>query len=79
MAPPPRLEFHQKPATILAIGQKSNSQRDLGAPLDPVARAAASLSGIFLLDRERNGLWSKLAAFEEGGRGSGKANDRGRA
>jgi transcriptional regulator with GAF, ATPase, and Fis domain len=66
MAPPPRPELHEKPTTILAICQKMNSERDLGALLDLIAREAASLlgcdrAGIFLLDRERNELWSKVA------------------
>src|SRR6516164_6257619 len=51
---------------ILAICQKMNSQRDLGALLDLIAREATNLlecdrASIFLLDRERNELWSKVA------------------
>ena len=66
MGPPPRPELHEKLATILAICQKMNSQRDLGALLDLIAREATSLldcdrASIFLLDRERNELWSKVA------------------
>ncbi|HLI85275.1 MAG TPA: sigma-54-dependent Fis family transcriptional regulator [Bryobacteraceae bacterium] len=43
-----------------------NSERDLGALLDLIAREATSLLGcdrasIFLLDRETNELWSKVA------------------
>jgi putative methionine-R-sulfoxide reductase with GAF domain len=43
-----------------------NSQRDLSALLDLIAREATSLldcerASIFLLDRERNELWSKVA------------------
>src|SRR5438270_11018473 len=43
-----------------------NSERDLGALLDLIAREATSLldcdrASIFLLDRERNELWSKVA------------------
>jgi Nif-specific regulatory protein len=51
---------------ILAICQKMNSERDLGALLDLIAREATVLlecdrSSIFLLDRERNELLSKVA------------------
>ena len=51
---------------ILAICQKMNSERDLGSLLDIVAREATSFldcdrASIFLLDRERNELWSKVA------------------
>jgi Nif-specific regulatory protein len=47
-----------------------NSQRDLGALLDLIAREATSLldcerASIFLLDRERNELWSKVALGSE--------------
>src|SRR5260370_33072945 len=43
-----------------------NSQRDLSALLDLIAREATSLldcerASIFLLDQERNELWSKVA------------------
>ncbi len=43
-----------------------NSQRDLSALLDLIAREATSLldcdrASIFLLDREKNELWSKVA------------------
>src|SRR6202050_2570963 len=53
-------------ADILAICQRINSERDLGALLDLIAREAIKLLGcdrasIFLLDRERNELWSKVA------------------
>jgi Nif-specific regulatory protein len=51
---------------ILAICRKMNSERDLGALLDLIAREATDLlkcdrASIFLLDRERNELWSKVA------------------
>ncbi|MGA2115788.1 MAG: GAF domain-containing protein, partial [Bryobacteraceae bacterium] len=51
---------------ILAICRKMNSERDLASLLDVVAREATSLlecdrASIFLLDRERNELWSKVA------------------
>lgn len=53
-------------AAILAICQKMNSERDLGSLLDLIAREATHLldcdrASIFLLDRERNELWSKVA------------------
>jgi Nif-specific regulatory protein len=55
-----------KLAAILAICQKMNSERDLGSLLDLLAREATHLldcdrASIFLLDRERNELWSKVA------------------
>src|SRR5579884_2654883 len=51
---------------ILEICQRINSERDLGALLDLIAREATNLldcdrASIFLLDRERNQLWSKVA------------------
>ena len=64
---PTRLpELDDKLATILAICQKMNSERDLGSLLDLMAREATHLldcdrASIFLLDRERNELWSKVA------------------
>jgi Nif-specific regulatory protein len=53
-------------ADILAICQRINSERDLGALLDLIAREATKLldcdrASIFLFDRERNELWSKVA------------------
>lgn len=59
-------ELHQKLAAILAICQKMNSQRDLGALLDLIVREATNLldcdrASIFLLDREKHQLWSKVA------------------
>ena len=53
-------------ADILAICQRINSERDLGALLDLIAREATNLldcdrASIFLLDRQRNELWSKVA------------------
>jgi Nif-specific regulatory protein len=59
-------DLHERLAAILAISQKMNSQRDLSALLDLIAREATSLldcerASIFLLDRERNELWSKVA------------------
>src|SRR3954447_8967696 len=51
---------------ILAICQKMNTERELGPLLDLIAREATSLldcdrASIFLLDRERRELWSKVA------------------
>jgi Nif-specific regulatory protein len=62
----PQSELNERLAAILAICQKMNSERDLGALLDLIAREAISLlecdrASIFLLDRERNELWSKVA------------------
>ena len=55
---------------ILAISQKMNSERELSSLLDLIAREATSLldcdrASIFLLDRERNELWSKVALGSE--------------
>jgi Nif-specific regulatory protein len=57
-------------AHILAICQKINSERDLGALLDLIAHEAVNLlncdrASIFLLDRERHELWSKVALGSE--------------
>ena len=62
----PQPELNERLAAILAISQKMNSQRDLSALLDLIAREATSLlecerASIFLLDRDRNELWSKVA------------------
>jgi Nif-specific regulatory protein len=66
MGPTPQPDSNQRLATILDICQKMNSERDLGALLDLIAHEATSLldcdrASIFLLDRERNELWSKVA------------------
>src|SRR6266852_5304922 len=58
--------LHEKLSAILTISQQMNSERDLGALLDLVAREATRLlnadrSSIFLLDREKMELWSKVA------------------
>jgi len=55
---------------ILAICRKMNSERDLSALLDLIAREATHLldadrASIFLLDRQRNELWSKVALGSE--------------
>ncbi len=51
---------------VLKICQKMNSERDLAALLDLIAREATKLmeadrATLFLLDRERGELWSKIA------------------
>ncbi|HXA51763.1 MAG TPA: GAF domain-containing protein, partial [Candidatus Acidoferrum sp.] len=66
MAALPLPELNERLAAILAICQKMNSERDLGALLDLIAREAISLldcdrASIFLLDRQTNELWSKVA------------------
>jgi len=66
MGPLQPQEWNEKLAAILAISQKMNSERDLGALLDLIAREATNVllcdrASIFLLDRERNELWSKVA------------------
>src|SRR3954468_2854873 len=66
----PQSELNERLAAILAICQKMNSERDLGALLDLIAREATSLldcdrASIFLLDRERKELWSKVALGSE--------------
>src|SRR5215467_15257378 len=70
MGPLPQSDLHEKLAAILTIIQKMNSQRDLGSLLDLIAREATDLldcdrASIFLLDRERNELWSKVALGSE--------------
>jgi Nif-specific regulatory protein len=66
MGSKPQAQLHEKLAEILAISRRMNSERDLGALLDLIAREATSLldcdrASIFLLDREHNELWSKVA------------------
>jgi Nif-specific regulatory protein len=66
MGPLQSPEWTEKLAAILAISQKMNSERDLGALLDLIAREATNVllcdrASIFLLDRERHELWSKVA------------------
>jgi len=63
---PMQTELQEKLAALLAICQKMNSERDLGALLDLMVREATHLldcdrASIFLLDREHNQLWSKVA------------------
>jgi Nif-specific regulatory protein len=62
----PQPELNERLAAILAISQKMNSQHDLSELLDLIAREATSLldcdrASIFLLDRDTNELWSKVA------------------
>jgi Nif-specific regulatory protein len=69
MAPPHQSDedrLHKRLAAILSVSQQMNSIRDLGALLDLVAREAARLldadrASIFLLDREKMELCSKVA------------------
>ncbi len=66
----PQTELSGKLAAMLAICQKMNSERETGALLDLIAREATNLlscdrASIFLLDRERNELWSKVALGSE--------------
>ena len=70
MGSSPQPDLHEKLAEILAISQKMNSERELGPLLDVIARESVSLldcdrASIFLLDRERNELWSKVALGSE--------------
>src|SRR5436309_12337380 len=66
MSSPQPSPLHEKLSAILTISQQMNSERDLGILLDLVAREATRLLGadrasIFLLDREKLELWSKVA------------------
>ena len=59
-------DLDDKLAAILAICRRMNSERDLGSLLDLIAHEATHLldcdrASIFLLDRERNELWSQVA------------------
>ncbi|MFQ5849222.1 MAG: sigma 54-interacting transcriptional regulator [Candidatus Binatia bacterium] len=56
--------------SVLHICQKMNSERDLTALLDLIAREATRLiqadrASLFLLDREKGELWSKVALGRE--------------
>jgi Nif-specific regulatory protein len=62
----PQPGLQEKLGHILAICRKMNSERELGPLLDLIAREATTLldcdrASIFLLDHERNELWSKVA------------------
>src|SRR6185312_7240840 len=70
MGPMPQEDVNERLAAILTICQKMNSERDLGALLDLIAREATSLldcdrASTFLLDEDRNELWSKVALGSE--------------
>lgn len=70
MASFPQPDINEKLAEILAISQKMNSERELGPLLDVIVRESVNLldcdrASIFLLDRERNELWSKVALGSE--------------
>jgi Nif-specific regulatory protein len=57
-------------ASLLKICQKMNSERDLGVLLSVIAREATKLlqadrASVFLLDRKKNELWSKVALGTE--------------
>ncbi|MBZ5726071.1 MAG: sigma-54-dependent Fis family transcriptional regulator [Acidobacteriia bacterium] len=70
MASSSQADLHEKLAAILGICQKMNSERDLGALLDLMAHEATNFldcdrASIFLLDRQRNELWSKVALGSE--------------
>jgi Nif-specific regulatory protein len=70
MGPLPQPDLREKIAAVLAICQKMNSERELGPLLDVIAREATKLldcdrASIFLLDRQRNELWSKVALGSE--------------
>ena len=59
-------QLNEKLAAILAVSRKMNSERDLLPLLDLIAREATTLldcdrASIFLLDRAKNELWSKVA------------------
>src|SRR5439155_19956637 len=65
MSSPQPSPLHEKLSAILTISQQMNSERDLGARLDLVAREATRLvdadgASIFMLDRGAMGQWSKL-------------------
>ena len=56
----------EKLQKILQVSQRINSERDLGSLLDVIARETTELlnadrATIFLLDREKNEMWSKVA------------------
>jgi Nif-specific regulatory protein len=66
MGPPVKAGVDEKLPEILAISRKLNSEHDLGVLLDLIAREATSLldcdrASIFLLDTEKNELWSQVA------------------
>ena len=71
MSAAPQPDLNERLAALLPICRKMNSERDLGALLDLIAHEATSLldcdrASIFVLDRERNELWSKVALGSQG-------------
>ena len=63
-------QFGGKLLPILKICQKMNAERDLGALLDLIALESTKLmeadrATIFLLDQDKNELWSKVALGSE--------------
>jgi Nif-specific regulatory protein len=63
---PPEIQSSEKLLAVLRICQQMSAVEDLSALLDMIAREAARLieadrSAIFLLDREKEELWSKIA------------------
>lgn len=63
-------QFGGKLLPILKICQKMNSERELGSLLDLIALESTKLmeadrASIFLLDRDKNELWSKVALGSE--------------
>ncbi|HXG50365.1 MAG TPA: sigma-54-dependent Fis family transcriptional regulator [candidate division Zixibacteria bacterium] len=57
---------NQLASELLKICQRMNSERDLGALLELIANEATKLleadrASLFLLDREKNQLWSRIA------------------
>lgn len=70
LAPNQSRRIDEKLRAVLKICQQMNSERDLSSLLDLIAREATLLMGadrasIFLLDRERYELWSKVALGSE--------------
>ena len=68
--PDQQSQLGEKLLSILKICQTINSERDLEALLDLIAREATRLmeadrASIFLLDREKNEMWSKVALGSE--------------
>ena len=64
------MEQNQLVEELLTICQKMSSERDLGTLLDLIANEATKLMGadrasLFLLDREKGELWSKVALGSE--------------
>ncbi len=68
--PPRQSQLGEKLLSILKISQQVNSERDLEPLLDLIAREATRLveadrASIFLLDQEKQELWSKVALGSE--------------